>query len=235
MFKLNRATGFATILLLLFMTLICASSAKADNFSFIGNFTRDDNIQFFNFSVGAPSNVTLRSFSYAGGVNSAGQVIARGGFDPILALFNRTTGALIAQQDDAGSGVPADSITGRFFDVNFMQMLSPGEYTVSVMQFDNFAVGPNLSSGFTRQGTGNFTTMFGTCPSSQFVDVSGVAAGRCRNGNWAFDILNVNAAEQVPPITGVPEPATMTLLGTGLAGFVWRRRRRRHPQQATNA
>src|SRR5215471_14280681 len=70
--------------------------ADAANFSFTGSLSTDDQVQMFNFNVGSTSSVTLRSWSYAGGTNSAGSTIARGGFDPILALFN-SSGSLITQ------------------------------------------------------------------------------------------------------------------------------------------
>ena len=199
-------------LVVMFFIVAGVSSAHADNFSFTGNFTQDDNVQLFNFTVGSLSTVTLRTFSYAGGTNSAGTVIARGGFDPILALFNATTGALIDQNDD-GSSVPTD-ITGVAFDTLLTTSLAAGNYTVAVMQFDNFA-GANLSNGFGRQGQGNFTASFDLrCAQGRFVDVSGSFPDNCRDSHWAFDILNVNSATQVPP--GVPEPASLVLLGTGI-------------------
>jgi hypothetical protein len=68
-----------------------------------GSFTNDNDVQLFNFSVGMTSNVTLRTYSYAGGTNAAGTVISRGGFDPILALFS-SAGALIGQNDDGAPG-----------------------------------------------------------------------------------------------------------------------------------
>ncbi len=79
-----------------------AGSAQAANVSFTGSFATDDAVQLFNFSVGAPSSVTLRTYSYAGGVQANGNVVSAGGFDPILALFN-STGHLITQNDDGGA------------------------------------------------------------------------------------------------------------------------------------
>ncbi len=208
------------------LPLLASPAAHAVNFSFTGSLTQDDEVQLFNFSVGAVSTVTLRTWSYAGGVNAAGATIAQGGFDPILAVFN-SAGTLINQNDDGGGSVPADPETNQNYDT-FLQLvdLPAGNYQVSVMEYANFAVGPNLSNGFSRSGTGNFTgagTGFTNCPDNQtqFQDVSGVA-GCGRDGHWAFDILGVNSAEVVP----APEPATMALLGTGLLGLAGLRRRR---------
>ena len=76
-------------------------------------------------------------------------VIARGGFDPMLAQFD-STGALIGQNDD-GIGVDPD-INGLPFDTYFSSLQAPGDDTVSVMAFANFANGPNLSDGFWGSG-----------------------------------------------------------------------------------
>lgn len=206
---------------------LAAPFASADNFSFQGTFTADDNVQLFNFTVGATSNVVLQTWSYAGGVDAAGVTIPRGGFDPILAVFN-SAGTEIGQNDDGGSSVPADSVTGQHYDT-YLQLtsLSPGTYTASVMEYDNFAVGPNLSDGFTRTGQGDFTSAYG-CSAGIFCDVSGVAAGNSRTGNWEFDILGVNAASTPGgPSSSTPEPASIGLLVLGAAGLVVARKKLR--------
>jgi hypothetical protein len=182
-----------------------ALPASAADFSFTGTFTTGNDVQLFNFSVTAPSNVTLRTYSYAGGINAAGDVIARGGFDPILALFNGSTGAFIDQNDDGGFNVPADPVTANHWDTFLQAALAPGDYTVSVMAFSNFAIGPNLSNGFEGDG---------------FI-------GNGRDGHWAFDILNVEFAStpSVPgPIVGAGLPG-LILAGGGLLAW-WRRRQK---------
>lgn len=185
--------------------VMMSAPAAADNFSYTGTLSNPNQVLLFNFVVGAPSTVTLRTYSYAGGTNAAGTVISRGGFDPILALFD-STGARINQNDDGGAAVPADAVTGEHFDTFLQSLLNPGTYTVSVMAYSNFSIGPNLSNGFTN--TGNFT------------DVT----GNQRTNAWAFDVLNVASAIQVG---GVPEPATwmLMLLGFGAIGLSIRARR----------
>ena len=204
---LLRLMGFAVGLLL------SGASLSAD-FSFTGTLSDHNEVQLFNFTVGAPSTVTLRTWSYAGGVNAAGATILRGGFDPILALFD-SAGALINQNDDGGASVPADAVTATHYDTFLQSSLAPGNYTVSVADYANFANGPNLSNGFSNGAL-----------SPGFID----ATGDIRDNHWAFDVLNVNAAVVViPRVDVVPEPESyaMMLAGLGLLGFIARRRKQR--------
>jgi len=172
-------------------SMALAAPAAAADYSYTGTLSDPNQVLLFNFTVGTASDVTLQSYSYSGGTTADGTVISAGGFDPILALFDGS-GNLIGQDDDSGPG----------YDVWLSRLLQPGNYTVSVMAYSNFAVGPNLSNGF--QNTGSF-------------------GGRTQS--WAFDVLGVDTATQVG---AVPEPATwaMMLMGFGATGFAMRRRKK---------
>jgi hypothetical protein len=186
-------------------------SSSAANFSFTGDFENDNDVQMFAFSVGSFSTVTLRSWSYAGGTNASGATIARGGFDPILALFT-SAGVRIGEQDDAGCAlVSPDAITAQCWDTNFNADIAAGDYVATIQQFNNFSLG-SLADGFMFDGPANANFRNG------FVD----ATDDTRDAHWSFDILNVN---QAAPTNPVPEPGTFMLIGLGLAGFVAARKK----------
>lgn len=180
-------------------------SVNAANFSFIGKFSNDNEVQPFNFSVeGSEADVTLRTWSYAGGTNAAGTEIARGGFDPIVTIFN-ASGSKISENDDGQ--LVTDPVTGVAFDSFLMSNLSPGSYTATLTQFGSFSVG-TLADGF----RGTTTINFGN-----------------RDSQWALDIINVNSASSgIPYISAVgtiPEPETYAMLLAGLGLLGWRLRR----------
>lgn len=180
-------------------------------FSFTGSFAADNDVQKYSFSVETRSAVTLKTTSYAGGISSTGRTINRGGFDPILAIFD-STGNLITTNDDGSScSVPADSVTGRHYDTFITVTLDPGNYFVTVMQYNNFANGPNLSNGFRHDGPdgSNFTKVYSRDNPGYFYDVTGSK----RDSHWAFDVYSAKSASQVG---GVKIPGAMLLLNLGL-------------------
>lgn len=199
------------------LAISTAANAVPQDFSFTGSFVGDADVQLFNFTVGALSTVTLRSYSYAGGTMADGTVISAGGFDPILALWD-SAGNLVNQWDDGPDAVPSDPVTGSQYDTNLtISSLAAGNYTASIAQYDNFAAGTNLSSGFVRSSS-TFTSTYG-CSNGQFCDVN----GDNRTSFWAFDVLGVESASAP---SAVPLPAGLPLMLSGLFALAFLARRK---------
>jgi hypothetical protein len=120
-----------------------SAPASAANLSLTGTFgTNPDATPSYTFTADGTSNVTIRSYSWGGGINAAGTVISAGGFDPILTLFNDTTGAFFTEQEDIGPSL----------DFQLSQILPAGNYRAVISAFANYAVGPNYVNGFTGGG-----------------------------------------------------------------------------------
>ncbi|NTV29409.1 MAG: PEP-CTERM sorting domain-containing protein [Candidatus Omnitrophica bacterium] len=206
--------------------LSLGQAAWASTTSYQGSFTKDDDIQTFNINIPEQSNVLFRTFSYAGGVNGAGETVARGGFDPFLSLFDGT-GAFIDSNDDAADNagqyvVPADAVTGKQWDSYLSIVLEPGNYILALTQAENQfvgGVGDNISEGFTFSGQGNYTPeLVGVTETTPFWEMYDNGQVVHRDGHWAVD---VTAESQVV----TPEPASMLLFGLGGAAMAFARRR----------
>ena len=55
------------------IALAGVAAAVPTDFSFTGTFGMDDDVQLFAFTADGVSNITLRSYGYAGGTNAAGE------------------------------------------------------------------------------------------------------------------------------------------------------------------
>jgi hypothetical protein len=245
MFRLNKP--FAALAL-----FASATSSFAASISFTGTFFNDTDVQLFTFTLNADTpGVTLRTFSYAGGVNADGASIAPGGFDTHLSLFAANGDAMnpgLSGCSLPGNPLPADPITQLCADTYYPTtdsfpggIWSAGTYIVALSEDANAAVG-NLSDGFFANAVlgltspANFTCQLppeGGFQSGPTFPIDGAfcdnqtATDTLRNGHWALDILNVDSATQD---TAAPEASTISFALIGIAVIAaCRRSHRREP------
>ncbi|MDH5570643.1 MAG: VPLPA-CTERM sorting domain-containing protein [Gammaproteobacteria bacterium] len=191
------------------LLMLVSSSASAITTNYFGNFSNDDNVLLTTFDVDVTSIVHFESFAYAGGTMSDGTVVADGGFDSQLHLFDLNMN-LIRSDDDGASRVSASS--GNSWDSMFDYTLDAGSYIIALTQYNNDWMGGSWSgAGVTG-----------------FMDVSGSQ----RNSSYAFEIsgtalVNVDGNVIEPPISAVPVPAAVWLFGSGLIGLAGVARRKK--------
>ncbi len=188
---------FAVIRLYVLVALV-RTSFGAD-FSFVGTFAQDDERRQFSFTLIQPGIVVLRTWSYAGGINSTGALIEGGGFDPSLSLFD-STGLLLATNRDGGcNNVPADRVTTWCWDAFIAMPLPKGTYQLVLTESENTPLGPYMAGPFVYDGAGNFTAAPGITAPAGFWDYS----PNRRNNSYAVDISGVDFAQlQLLPASG---------------------------------
>ena len=233
-----RPAGIAALV----SCLLAGAPAHATSVSFTGTFTHDTDLQTFTFTLAHPTaGVALRTWSYAGGTNAAGQVIPSGGFEPYLNLYfadgtemnpGFSGPCTIPPTGNVVADLLPDPVSGACADVYYPTTRSfpggdwaAGTYTVVLSTFANPGIG-NLSDGFfTNQVLGlpspsNFTCQTGplgfqgsppTIPTDRPFCDEWLP-NTVRTGNWALDFYNVDSAA----VVGAPEPRTWMLLLAGL-------------------
>ncbi len=179
------------LVILLYGIVALILPAFGADFSFVGVFAHDDERRQFTFTLTRPGTVILRTWSYAGGINSAGAIIAAGGFDPSLSLFD-PTGLLVALNRDGGcSEVAADPVTTRCWDALIAAPLPSGAYQLVLTESENTPFGPYLADPFVYDGAGDFTAAPGTNEPQGFWDFTPSQ----RDSSFAVDISGVDSAE----------------------------------------
>jgi len=167
-----------------------------------------------DFTVSTTSTMDATTFSYGGGVNGASMVIAQGGFEPYLSLFD-ATGNFLASTFPPGSVCPPGANTNtsslQCLDVRLNGgTLAPGAYQIAISAFENMSFAENSGSGTLADG---------------FTGLGNLASGE--DLHYAFDVdLNSTSA--------VPEPATGTLT-CGIVVYLVSRKRKGgfHEKQTT--
>ncbi|MEO8598023.1 MAG: DVUA0089 family protein [Candidatus Solibacter sp.] len=193
------------------LTLGVSSSPAAATilYSNVGNFALDNDVLLVPFTVSDPSLVSFRTLSYGGGINANGAVIAKGGFEPLLQLFNldgSVNGGSIFPgpgSDPCGPRTPDPDRANFCLDIFAQVALGPGDYLLALTQNDNVTAGSDLSGGFIYDGDPNFNNGFAT------LFFQG-------DSHWALDVTSDQ----------VPEPASLWMTASALLLAGWRVRRR---------
>lgn len=182
----------------LYVMVALVRTAFGADFSFVGTFTQDDERRQFTVTLSQQGIVLLRTWSYAGGVNSTGARIEGGGFDPSLSLFD-STGLLLATNRDGGCGkVAADRVTTWCWDAFISMPLPKGTYQLVLTESENTPLGPYLTDPFVYDGAGDFTAAPGLTAPAGFWDYS----PKRRKNLYALDISGVDFA-QLPLVPAI--------------------------------
>ena len=157
----------------------------------------------YTFSVYTTTPMEAITYGYGGGTSLTGAVVAAGGLEPYLSLFDAVGNFLASTYYETTCPSGANLVSGNCFDVSLDGgTLTPGTYQVALTAFENMSLaengaGSNLSDGFT--GLGN------------------LASGESLN--YAFD---VDLPQNTLPQT-VPEPASPFLVTLGCAALALRK------------
>jgi len=203
-------------------------SLPAESLSYTGTLGTPEDVFETTFVLTAADTVTFQTWGFGGGTNAAGQVIAAGGFDPLIALFSGPAATATIVVDGFGNPLAdADNLSNSPWsfvgncpaagtvaiwgdndcgDDYLQAALSAGTYTLLLTDanyipnaiYDNGA----LSEGFTDLTAG----VFQTCDPVSNACIS-------PNGNYAVDIVSAQSDLTTP----IPEPSSLPLLFTGLA------------------
>jgi hypothetical protein len=216
-------------LLVTALLALAAAPARADSTqSYVGTLGSPYDAYEVLLTLTATSNVTLQTYGFGGGTNAQGTLIAPGGTDPFIGLF-------------ANLGLSPTFIDGTSLDLTNYTPGCPAANSVS--NFGDTTCGDVLLS-FSDLAAGTYTIVFSD---GQFIPLAALGASTtfdnsffnftggvfcnlqdvdtgtaCPNtsGAFAFDVT------ESTPSMPAPEPATLLLLGSGLAATLGVRKRR---------
>jgi hypothetical protein len=235
-------------LIILTVMVVGAGVAHASptGVSYVGTLATPQSAFEVTVDLSASSTITLQTYGFGGGVNQAGTTISPGGTDPFVAIFSGAgpgatiltdgssnpfgtsldltnydnPGDLTDGEDFVGCGPAGAPVIGGSAQCGDITMTLPslaaGVYTV-VLSDGNYVAGAvydngTLGEGFSDLTAGGFCNLL----------INGV---NCPNTSGAY-ALDITGLPPGSTVSVTPEPASLVLWITGLAGVGWRVRPR---------
>jgi hypothetical protein len=237
----NDAFRLSLLALLAMLFMARVPQALADSTStqsYTGTLATSESVFETTVTLAVGDDVVLQTYSFGGGTNAAGTVIAAGGTDPFLAIFN-STGAILTD----GSGNPYGTSLALSNYGSFMGCGPGGAATANIggapqcgditMSIDDLAAGiysiilsdgNYIANAAIEDPAGMLGDGFSDFTGGQFCNllINGVACpanSTVADSPYALDVTTIT------PTVTTPEPATLVLLGTGLLAVYSRKRR----------
>ena len=240
-----KSRNLALVSLALFLTALPATAGVIPGscingltaVSCAGTANTPEDVFLYTFSLTSASEVTVQTYGFGGGTNANGQTVNAGGFDSLVALFSGSPMSASILMD-GGNPVGSQSGGTQFYagcppagmmtigvqsvcgDNLLAANLGAGTYTLllSDADFIPYAFSPGDTSPYdltdTTSGNTYADLATGFSPDFQTCDSDGDC--NLTNGNFAVDI-------SLGQPVATPEPGSLLLLGSSLAGLLWRR------------
>ncbi|MBM3788304.1 MAG: PEP-CTERM sorting domain-containing protein [Acidobacteria bacterium] len=156
-------------------------------------------------------DLRIQTWSYGGGVNAAGAVVAPDGFAPYVSLFAGVDGNATFFASGFQGACPPAVPNPACYDVSVDILNVPaGSYIVALTTFPNMSFAENLGVGVLADGFIGFGTYYDPPPGSD----------TDRLPHFAFDVVVTRADTGDGTLSLVPEPSSAVLLGAAALGWL---------------
>jgi hypothetical protein len=211
----------------LVLPVCLAALSPGGTISDTGSFSTPEDLFLLPITLTSTGNITLQTYGFGGGTNAASTLIAPGGFDPFVGLFEGTgatalfldgTADNLSNYGSEPSACPPaglvtiGSVPGQCGDVQLVFTgLAAGTYTVLLSDANYVPNAVYETTGYLGDGFSDLTG--GSLPFQTCYDATDCNTDTT---NWALDITTTGTTS-----TSTPEPASFLLVGLALLTGRW--------------